>query len=164
MSNQTPVQPHVSVTPPPRDASREVRARVERILSSLHARSDAAAVTNAAREMMLHVSRLGPDAQQEAWFRVLAALAKSSNDNLRKVIEENRRLKQPPHRIGVLESVGEDETGKPLATVCTQEGLIEAPVSADVDCDALVRGQRVAIATNGAVLGPRPLAAANPTC
>jgi proteasome-associated ATPase len=89
--------------------------------------------------------------------KLVTHYANSNSDNIRRLQEENRRLKLPPHQLGLLEGSGRDEMGGRLAIVLTRDGLLEVAVSGDVQDEELVPGSRVALAKGGAIVGVRGL-------
>ena len=104
------------------------------------------------------------DVQQMALTKTLCAAAKAGDKAYKMTIEENKRLKQPPTRVVTLEKITYN-TECSVASVLKRDGIVEVPVSMDVDCSKLVPGQRVALSRNeSAVIAQRGFAPAYPTC
>jgi proteasome-associated ATPase len=142
----------------------ELRKRVDRILAPLQARSDAGTITVAATQLVGELAKLPLDTQCTMMYHVVTDVAKGTNEHSKRLIEENRRLKEPPRRVAALEEVRTDAGGRPVATVGTRDGMLEVPVSVEVKVDELRPGQRVILAPNGAVIDGRGAAPANPLC
>ena len=142
----------------------DLRKRLDRILAPLQSHPEVSVITLAATQLMVEIGRLPPDAQRTMAYHVLSEVAKGSPEHAKRLAEENRRLKDPPHRVGVLEEVRSDASGRPVATVGTRDGLLEVQVSTDVKVDELRPGQRVILAPNGTVIDSRTAAPANPLC
>lgn len=84
-----------------------------------------------------------------------AHYANSNSDHIRRLQEENKILKLPPHQIGLLEGSDHEQMGGRLAIVLTRDGLLEVAVSGDVQDEELIPGSRVALAKGGAIVGVR---------
>ena len=153
-----PLGQHVSLSP------QELRKRVDRILAPIQSRPEAGIMTVAATHLIGELAKLSPDAQRTMMYHVLTDVAKGTNEHAKRLAEENRRLKEPPRRVAVLEQVRPDAEGRPVATVGTREGTLEVQVSTDVKTEELRPGQRVILAPNGAVIDGRDAAPANPLC
>lgn len=137
---------------------------MDRILAPLQARSDAGTITVAATQLVGELAKLPLDTQCTMMYHVVTDVAKGTNEHSKRLIEENRRLKEPPRRVAALEEVRTDAGGRPVATVGTRDGMLEVPVSVEVKVDELRPGQRVILAPNGAVIDGRGAAPANPLC
>jgi ATP-dependent 26S proteasome regulatory subunit len=136
-----------------------VERQVDRILATLSQKPD----TGVAMLMQVY-SQTAPAVQQRILYRLAMEHATSNTEYNRRLAEENERLKQPPHQIGVLDDLGLDPKGKRYAVVSTHEGLLEVAISESVAAEELVPGHHVALARNGAVVGVRGLPKAKPTC
>ena len=138
----------------------DVQKTVDRILANVNTSPEPRHLLTASQQIMA----LPPPAQQQALIQTLSQLGRSSGEALKRLTEENKRLKQPPRRIGRLERMDADANGTPVATVATNDGLMEVAVSTEVDCEKLRPGQEVVLAGVGnAILVGRELPSALPT-
>ena len=135
----------------------DVERQVNRILALLGQKPDSGVA------MVTQTFRRQPEAVKDALVSRLAMHYASSNSEHYKRLEaENKKLKQPPHQLAVLEDLSHDGDNDRLAVVVTHEGLLEVPISEDVKDEQLIPGIRVALARNGAVIAVRGLPAACP--
>lgn len=142
---------------PPMTAETEAQQRiierqVDRILAPLHRKPDTGAAL-----LVQTFPRLSPPTQQAVVRRLAMHFATANNDHTRKLEEENKRLKEPPHQAAILEQVGLSPDGERLAVVSSREGILEVPITGDVAEKDLVPGFRVMLAKNGAVIAARGL-------
>ena len=130
----------------------QVERQVERILEILRTKPDSGFAA------FMQTFHHHPEPIRQALvFRMAAHYVSSNGEYSKKLEEENKRLKQPPHQVGILESVCRDEGGNRYAVVSTHEGVLEVPISEDLADAELVSGTRVALAKNGAIVAVRGL-------
>lgn len=126
--------------------------QVERILEILRTKPDSGVAA------FIQTFQHHPEPVRQALiFKLAAHYASSNGEYYKKLEEENKRLKQPPHQLGTLENVCLDEGSNRYAVVSTHEGLLEVQISEDLADAELVPGSRVALAKNGAVVAVRGL-------
>ncbi len=95
--------------------------------------------------------------------RLAAYYIRANEETLRRLEQELKRLKQPPLKLGVLESSRTDELGNRLALVCSGSDISEVSVSGDVTEEELIPGIRVVLSQSGsAVIGTRELPPVSP--
>jgi proteasome-associated ATPase len=89
--------------------------------------------------------------------------SRSNEERLRRLEQELKKLKQPPLKLGMLESSRIDELGNRVALVCSGSDTSEVMVSGDVTANELIPGIRVVLSqSGGAVIGTRGLPPASP--
>lgn len=138
------------------------RKKIDDLLTMVQTNPGGSTIEVAAERMMA----MPKEAHQVAWLQTLSVVAKSGNEAHKRILDENRRLKQAPNKIAVFDSVRYGQNGgSPVATILSNDGFMEVAVSTEVDCSTLVKGQHVALANNSlALLGGRILTPPNPSC
>lgn len=142
-------------SPVPNQINAEQQA--DRMLAQLRAKPDTGIVTLIQGYQHQHQT-----VQQVLLRRLAMHYASSNSEHYRRLEQENKRLKQPPHQLGILEEVCQNQLGERLATVSTREGLLEVAISEDVADEELIPGYRVLLAKSGTVIGVKALPPACP--
>jgi proteasome-associated ATPase len=138
--------------PDPRATTRMVNS----MLAQLKIKPDTGVI------QLLQVFRNQPVPVQDIFVQTLAEhYRKSDIENLRRLEQEIKSLKQPPLKIAILESFRNDEMGNRIALVTSGNDMLEVAVSIDVQADELIPGTRVVLPQgNSAIIGSRGFAPA----
>jgi proteasome-associated ATPase len=147
-----------------RKANEEIPVKLDRILAQVRSTPEASVFSMAAQQISAEVNKLDPLGKQAAMTHLVATIGKNTNEYARRVAEENKRLKTPPNKVAVFDGLQYENEEQPVATIRTTDGILEVPVSTEVDCDELILGHRVVLAQNGAIIKVRDFANANPCC
>lgn len=142
-----------NMNPDPRITTRTVNS----MLAQLKTKPDTGVI------QLSQVFRHQPEPVQNMLLQKLAEhYRKTDVENLRRLEQEIKSLKQPPLKLAILESFRNDEMGNRIALVTSGNDMLEVAISGDVQAEELIPGTRVVLPQgNSAIIGSRGLSPAS---